>query len=196
MSETKNEQQDVDLENNEAEEQEQPAQETPEETPEEPEVNVEELQAELAKYKRINEKLNKQVDQKQESAPKDAPKEQKSSDKSGELDFGQKAYLKSYGISGSDELALVRQFQTRGFELDSIVEDDVFTAKLDNLRQAKQTAAATPKGTKRSGQTGTTEVDIAVAKYKESGELPKDFKLRNEVIDKAIAQKSSSAPFG
>lgn len=196
--EEKNEKQDVDLENNEEtteepteESEEQSNEESSEESNEESEAEVEELRAEVAKLKRINDKLNKKQQEPQE--PKEEPKE---SHKSGELDYGQKAYLKSYGVSGSDELALVKQFQARGFELDSIVEDDVFTAKLENLRQAKKTEAAIPKGKKRSGQTGTTELDMAVAKYNETGELPKNFKLRNKVIDKAISKKSNSAPFG
>lgn len=121
-----------------------------------------------------------------EEAPAKAPS------KPGDLDYGEKAFLKSYGISGSDELSLVKQFQDRGFELDSIVEDDVFTAKLDNLREARATTAATPKGSKRPGQTGTTDLDMAIAKYKETGELPSDFALRNKVIDAAIVGPSKS----
>lgn len=110
------------------------------------------------------------------------------------LDYGAKAYLKAYGISGSDELALVKQFQDRGFELDNIVEDDVFTAKLNNLREAKASTNAVPKGTKRSGQPVSNELDEAMAKYNETGELPQDFETRNKLIDK-ITDKENKAMF-
>lgn len=188
MPETKNDQQDVALENNEPEVVETPEvnPEVPKEEPKEPEVNVDDVMAENAKLKRINEKLNKQIEK-----PKTA-ETQPPTEKPNNLDYGEKAFLKAYGITGSEELALVRQFQDRGFDLDSIVGDDVFTAKLENLREAKTVTAAIPKGNKRSGQSGVTDVDLAVAKYKETGELPKDFKTRTEVINKAVVEPSKS----
>ena len=114
--------------------------------------------------------------------------------KPNELDYGQKAYLKSYGIAGSDELALVKQFQDRGFNLDSIVEDDVFTAKLTNLRDARASSNAIPKGKPRSGQPVINDLDEAMATYKETGELPKDFETRNKLIDK-ITDKENKGLF-
>jgi len=111
------------------------------------------------------------------------PEVKEDSSKPSDLDYGQKAFLKSYGVSGSDELALVKQFQDRGFNLDSIVSDDVFTAKLNNLRQARETANAVPKGKGRSSQTAVTDIDIAVAKFREDGTLPSDFETRNKVVD-------------
>ena len=119
--------------------------------------------------------------------------EQKESFKPNELDYGQKAYLKTYGIQGSDELALVKTFQARtGDDIDTIVSDDIFLGKLNSLREAKQSTDAIPKGKGRSGQTGVTDVDIAVAKFKETGELPSDFELRRQVIDKAIVEPKNS----
>lgn len=117
-------------------------------------------------------------------------------EKPNELDFGQKAFLKSYGVSGSDELALVKQFQDRGFALDTIVEDEVFTSKLNNLREAKASANAIPKSKPRSGTTGTTDVDLAIAKYKESGELPSDFATRNKVVDAITKEESGEMFYG
>ena len=109
--------------------------------------------------------------------------------KPNELDYGHKAFLKSYGISGSDELALVKQFQERGFGLDSIVEDDVFTAKLKSLREARESTDAVPKDKKRSAQTGSTNVDMAYAKYKETGEWPQDFEIAKKLKDIIVAEE-------
>lgn len=118
--------------------------------------------------------------------------------KPNEFDYGQKAFLKTYGIQGADELALVKNFASRtGDDLDTLVSDDIFLGKLNGLRQARETMNAIPKGKGRSGQTGITDVDIAVAKFKETGELPSDFTTRNAVINKAIIEpdKSNDALF-
>ena len=123
------------------------------------------------------------------------PKPDKEPSKPNELDYGQKAFLKSYQISGSDELALVKQFQDRGFDLDAIVGDDVFTSKLANLREARASADAVPKDRKRSGQSAVTDVDIAVAKYKETGELPEDFETRKQVVNKMVESEKAKNKF-
>jgi hypothetical protein len=147
----------------------------------------EELEYFEGRAARLRKKLGTEAPGKIE--PKEAP-----TGKPSELDFGQKAYLKSYGVSGSDELTLVKQFQDRGFALDTIVEDDVFISKLNSLREAKASADALPKSKPRSGATGVTDVDLAIAKYKENGELPKDFATRNKVVD-AITKEESGDMF-
>ena len=110
-----------------------------------------------------------------------------------EIDYGKKAYLKAFGIQGADELELVKsEINRSGLELDELVSNEYFMGKIKTLRDAKESANAIPKGKNRSGQTGITDVDVAVAKYNESGELPQDFTTRNKVID-AIT-KAESAP--
>lgn len=110
--------------------------------------------------------------------------------KPSDLDYGQKAFLKTYGIQGSDELALVKSFQTRtGDDLDTIVSDDIFLGKLKSLRDARESANAIPKGKQRSGQTAVNDADLAFAKYKETGELPIDFETRNKVVDMISAEE-------
>lgn len=117
------------------------------------------------------------------------------SSKSDDIDYGQKAFLKTYGIQGSDELALVKSFQSRtGDDLDTLVSDDIFLGKLQSLRDAKASAAAVPKGKGRSGQSGVTDVDLAVAKFREDGTLPTDFTTRNKVVD-AITKEEKGDMF-
>ena len=114
---------------------------------------------------------------------------------SADLNYGEKAFLKTYGIQGSDELALVKSFTARtGDDLDTLVSDEIFLGKLNSLRQARESANAIPKSKNRSGQTGITDVDLAVAKYKETGELPTDFATRNKVVD-AITKEESGDIF-
>lgn len=183
--EENNDTQDVDLENNESDLE---TEDTTEEGSEDLEAQLKEAQAEAAKWKRIASKKDK----KPEVESKET-KESKPDNKPNELDFGQRAFLKSYGVAGSDELALVKQFQDRGFALDSIVEDDVFLAKLGALREARASANAIPKGQKRSSQTAITDLDSAYAKFEETGELPSDFETRSKVIDKIVEKEK--APF-
>src|SRR3990167_9359258 len=116
-----------------------------------------------------------------------------STDKPSDLDYGQKAFLKAYGISGSEELALIKQFQDRGFGLDSIVEDDVFKAKLTNLREVKESQDAIPKAKGRSAQVASTNIDLAYAKFKESGEWPQDFDTAKKLKDKIVEMEAGTA---
>lgn len=110
----------------------------------------------------------------------------KSSD---ELDYGKKAYLNSYGIKGADELSLVKsELKRSGVELDDLVGNEYFQGKLKDLRDAKATAQATPKGPRRSSQPAKDDLGIAVAEYKNSKTLPEDRKLREQVLDEVLRQ--------
>ncbi len=108
--------------------------------------------------------------------------------KSGELDYGQKAFLNSYGIKGSDEVALVKQWVSRtGDDLDTIVSDDIFTAKLTALREARESAKAIPQGTKRSTNTAKDSVDYWTDKYTTGlplKDVPSEF--RTQVLNRRI----------
>lgn len=115
--------------------------------------------------------------------------------KPSDLGYGEKAFLKTYGIQGADELALVKTFANRtGDDLDTIVSDEIFLGKLQNLRDARESQNAVPKGKGRSAQTAVTDIDIAVAKFNETGELPKDFETRNKVVD-AVTRKEKGQIF-
>lgn len=184
MDET-NDTQDVALENNE----EQDTEET-KDTQKEPDSRLKELEAELAKYKRIAKReANK-------AAKEEAPtKETKSSD----LDYGQKAYLRSYDIKGSDELELVRNWMERtGDTLDALVEDDLFTAKLTKLREARAAADAIPKGTRRIAAPATDDVSYWAGKIS-SGQIQlndiPDLAIRRKVLNARIEQERTGSRF-
>jgi len=135
------------------------------------------------------------VEKPKEVKPKVENEPDKEPSKSDELGYGEKAFLKTYSIQGSDELALVKSFQSRtGDDLDTIVSDDIFLGKLQSLRDARESANAVPKGKSRSGQTGVTDVDLAVAKFKEDGTFPEDFETRNKVVD-AVTKEEKGALF-
>ena len=123
------------------------------------------------------------------SAPKGTPSE--------DLDYGEKAYLRSaLSLKGSDELQLARDWKKKyGSTVEEMESDEVFLNRLSSLRESRETSAAIPKSKNRSGQQAVTDADIAFAKFKESGELPADYKTRVEVMKKAIEQEKSKNMF-
>lgn len=119
--------------------------------------------------------------------------------RSGELDYGEKAFLRSYDIKGSDELALVKDWQKRtGDALDSIVEDDIFQAKLTKLREARAAAEAIPRSTKRTAQVATDDASYWQSKI-ESGQASladiQDIRVRREVLNRRIEQEKTGGRF-
>ncbi len=109
-------------------------------------------------------------------------------DKPGELDYGQLALLRTEGIKGSGELALFKEIMAEmGKGVLDVMDSNYFKSRLTEFREAQESANAIPKGKNRSGQTGVTDTDLNVAKYKESGNLPDDFKTRLAVV-KQIAE--------
>jgi hypothetical protein len=148
------------------------------------------LEAELAKTKRLLAKAKKTTP----AAPQSDDGSQKT-EKSGELGYGEKAFLRAYDIKGSEELALVRQFQDRGFSLDSIVEDDVFTAKLTKLREAKAAQDAVPSTTRRASQPPADDVEQWIAKGELPPNDPANVELRRKVLNERIRRESIGSRF-
>lgn len=118
-------------------------------------------------------------------------------DKPNDLDYGEKAYLRSaLDLKGADELQLAKDWKGKyGTTVEEMEADEVFLSRLTKLRQTRESAMAVPKGKNRSGQTGVSDVDFAVAKFKETGEFPSDFKTRSAVVKALEAEELSSGMF-
>jgi hypothetical protein len=193
MEEIKNDTQDVDLENNEG------AVETPEEDESDdvdPSERIKQLEADVAKYKRIA-KRNANKPTESDSEEKEVPKNNK---KPEDLDYGQKAFLRSWDIKGADEVALVKDWVRRtGEELDSIVEDDIFQSRLAKLREARASTEAVPKGKGRTQQTATVD-DVSYWQAKIAAgqatmhDVP-DVALRRKVLNARIEQEQRGNRF-
>jgi len=120
----------------------------------------------------------------------------KDSSQSSELDYGQLALLRTEGIKGSEEVALFKEIMTEtGKGVLDVLDSNYFKSRLTDLRETKESMNAIPKGRNRSGQIGVTDVDVAVAKYKEDGTLPSDFKTRSAVVKSLEAEESSVGMF-
>ncbi len=115
-----------------------------------------------------------------------------------DFDYGQKAFLKSYGIDGADERELVKTFMTRtGEDLDTVINDDILQAKLKSLRDAKVAKEAVPASSGRSAPTQGNKLDYWLAKYQTSGnlaEVPKE--LQGEVLNARLAAEEKKSMFG
>jgi len=138
--------------------------------------------AEALKYKAI-------LDRNKNKKP-----ETKKASTSNDLDYGAKAFLAVQGIKGADELKLVKDFMANtGKDLDSVVESKHFKAELDEMRELKRTADATPTGNRRTGQSARDSVEYWIAK----GELPpqSDAELRRKVVNARMKKEGSGAVF-
>jgi hypothetical protein len=178
-----------------AEETNEEAEETTEETTKETKVEKtkrtpqEELEYFEGRASRLRKKLG--VDESKGDTAKEAQ-----SDKPNELDYGQLALLRTEGIKGSAENALFKEVMTEtGKGVLEVLDSNYFKSRLADLREAQASSDAIPKGKNRSGQTGITDTDLAVAKYKESGNLPDDFKTRSAVIKQIAAAEQMEGVF-
>lgn len=157
---------------------------------------AEERQALALKNQGIAKRYKTAAQKAKDSSKKEEVKEPPADNKSGELDKGDKALLVAYGIKGADEFALAKSWINRtGDEIDSMVEDDIFQAKLTKLREAKASTDAVPKGNKRGTGTAKGDVDFWVAK----GELPpntaENQQLRRDVVAARLKASSSASNF-
>lgn len=80
---------------------------------------------------------------KQEKAKEKAEPEKKEEPKPEEFGLLHKSYLRAAGITAEDEIELARDIAKKwGMEIDKLVDDDDFKAKLEKLRTSKANADA------------------------------------------------------
>lgn len=114
--------------------------------------------------------------------------------KSGDLDYGQLAYLTAKEIESEKEVALVKEWmKNTGKELKDVVTSKYFQNELKDLRESEASAAAVPKGTKRSAPASNDTVDYWLNK----GELPpvEKIKLRRDVLNARISREKEGDKF-
>ena len=141
--------------------------------------------------------------EKPEEKPKDSPKVESSkstqSSKPGELDFGQLAFHNtkkgSVKIEDPEDVEFLKQTMAdTGKSQDSILNSKWFGSELKEKQSTRESSSAVPKSKKRAGQPVSSDLNEAMAKYKEDGTLPSDFETRNKLIDK-ITDKENKAMF-
>lgn len=176
--------QDVDLKNNEEID---PSQPTEPQAPKEDEGEIDwqarakELEGRL---KRAETKLKKSSD---------SPASSKSSTP-GDFDYSQKAFLAVNEVKTTKEIELAKEFMANtGKSLDDVVTNKYFLQELKELKELEATAAATPSGSKRTGQSAQDSVEYWLAK----GEMPPQgmTELRREYVNAKMKKEGSAKMF-
>ena len=159
--------------------------ETPEPKPKEtPEAKKSRLERELA---RVNKKLG--------VAEQPKPVERTTVAKTGELDETQLGFLDLKGITDDEEIDVIQKvMRNTGQTLRQALKDDYVTSKLAALRKNKERQDATPSSQRRAGGQTSTDIDYWVAKAEQSNELPKDPKLKMEVLDRLAKGNDMRTP--
>lgn len=157
--------------------------ETPEQKPEEkPTESLEDRKARLERQlAQTNKKLGLEVQK----------PEKKASKKSDDLDYGAKAYLTANGIKGSKEFDFVQsELKASGEDLDSLLENDYFKARLEKFRNLNKTAEATPRG-QRSSAPSVDSVEYWSTKPID--EVPVE--MRAKVVNARLDKEKNKAVF-
>ncbi len=107
--------------------------------------------------------------------------------KTDELTETQLDYLDLKGVSDMDDIGIIQKVMQRtGMTVRQALNDEYVAQKLAANKAQRDVQAATPSTTKRAGgQVG--DIASAVAKFKDTGELPSDRALADAVVD-AIAK--------
>lgn len=161
------------------------------------EVDVKSIAERLAKLEEANRQLYeraKKAEAKAIRAKVDAKVEEKLEQKRTELDDTQLDYLDLKGINDPDEIDLVKGvMQKTGQSLRQVLKDEFVQNKLNNLRRERELQDATPGATQRGGGTGDA-VEYWLQRYETTGQLPKDFKLKSEVINRKVEKENGNKP--
>jgi hypothetical protein len=118
-------------------------------------------------------------------------------EKKADLDETQLEYLDLKGVRDDEEIELVKGVMKKtGMTLRAALHDDYTQTKLAVLRKDRERLDATPGATRRAGGTAVNTVDYWVARHEQSGgkDLPKDFTLRAEVINRLVDRDSGNKP--
>lgn len=123
------------------------------------------------------------------------PRSKKAEVKTGELGDSDLNYLDLKGVSEDDEVAVIQSFvQKTGQSVRLALKDEYVQAKLASIRAKKEVEKATPSSTKRTGNQ-SSDLATAQARFEQTGELPDDFELRAQIVDRVTQDKSSIAPW-
>lgn len=152
---------------------------TEETTEDTQEVDTEEGEEKGVEYWKAEALKNKAILERNKGK-KEEVKEQKQSDGFG---YDVKAYLKASGIK-SDEFDFVKaELKKAGGDVDELIDNEYFQARLEKHRAVTKTAEAAPKG-KRTGNVATDSVEYWM--NKPMADVPQEMRIKvvNARLDK------------
>src|SRR3990167_4448689 len=117
----------------------------------------------------------------------------------GELDETALDYLDLKGVSEAEDVKIIEDIVKKtGMTVRQALKDDYVQAKLTANKGQREVKDATPSGTKRSGNSGGTDIATAIAKYEQANydpaSLPDNFALRSAVINAITAKTDPNRP--
>ena len=137
----------------------------------------------LAIHKRETKKLEKRL------GLSEKPKAEVRIEKSNEPDYGRIAYLKSEGITHSDDRKIVLDEAERlKLSLTDVVEMEHIKTRLQSNRDQREAQAGLPKGKGRTGGTTPHDVEYHLAK----GTTPDDQELAQKVVNARMKKESNN----
>ena len=134
--------------------------------------------AEALKYKAILDRKAKKAEPAQEEI------------KSNDFGYDVKAYLKASGVNASEFDFVKSELKTYGKDVDSLLENEYFKAKLETHRNLQKTQDAVPQG---KGGTGVPTDSIEYWMSKPIAEVPSEF--RRQVVNEKLAQDKNKGKF-
>lgn len=115
--------------------------------------------------------------------------------KTGELGETQLDYLDLKGITHEDDISIIQKVMQRtGQTVRQALNDEYVKSKLESAQKAREVQNAMPGTTKRAGAGASDSVELAYSKFEATGELPADFKLRSEVINRKVDKQNAALP--
>jgi len=152
---------------------------------EEVEVEQEQEEEQGVEYWKAEALKNKAILERNKNKPQKEPK------KSDDFGLDVKGYLKASGIASTEFDFVKAEMKASGeTDIDSLLENDYFKAKLEKHRETTKTKDAVPTG-KRSGGVATGSVDYWLAKPIE--DVPAN--MRREVVNAKLKQENSQGKF-
>jgi hypothetical protein len=144
--------------------------------------------------KRFQTKIKKLAEEAEKPKPETKEKPAEVVEKKEGLDRIDRAVLRTEKIVSEDEVKLVEDIMKEtGKSVEQVLESKYFITELKELRDAKTTSDAVPKGINRSTQSARDSVDYWVAK----GELPPrdQVELRRKVVEAKMQMEKSKSQF-
>lgn len=121
---------------------------------------------------------------------KEKKEEVKKETRSDDFGYDVKAYLKSSGIKSSEFDFVKNELKNFNGDVDALIDNEYFQAKLEKQRAISKTADATPKG-KRTGSPATDSVEYWMAKP--FADVPQE--MRRKVVNAKLDQEKNKGIF-
>ena len=163
-----------------------------------------EADSEVADLRRELQKKQDKIDalatasREEKKAMRDAKKSDKSKQtnkQSDGLDYGQKAYLNTKGIEESEHGFIQDQLSESGLELNELLNNGYFKAKLQEQIDTRVVKEATPSGTRGAKEPANSKTAYWLDKGELPPNTPENRKLRAEVVNARIKSENNRSSF-